>query len=511
MSLPQHVACVWVCAAISRAARVNGIGRANHAALVRLSRLVAPMSHCRKRNVRPYSLDSMLRMRSVQPCGANATPPVPKPEVKPLMPSGRASTASVTVRALSLLAFTLYGDHCGSLLVFRTAAKYVAAMTTAGLRADVAKVLEHGTPLPDEAAKVVVARWSGELARVRALLADGTRGLPSYDVEASQQTFTKLRADVDLARSKVTPKKKFSFARKRKDKPSADAAPCSMAEATPSGGQGPVPAGSDDVFGAASASAASAALLDRLGAEEETIEGKSDSVVMVGAGSGGDDVRLVGLHRCVILITRRLSALRIDGLKDCLVLAVPISGSVLLHDCLSCRIHMAARQFRLHRSSGCTFMVHAMSRPIIEHCESLAFAPYALTHDKTAASSSDGGIARQRELLVAAGLLQSISASSAADLAAVRNWQHVDDFGWIKATRSPNWTVLGRSSWPRELPSSAVVAGFALVAEPLGWLDSDDVACAEEVAVAAAGATCSAEDPAVGSDRESGLDEDDEL
>jgi hypothetical protein len=347
------------------------------------------------------------------------------------------------------------------------------------LRADIAKVLEIGTPLPDSDAKVVVERWSGEISAARALLADGSRGLPSYDVEASQQAFAKLRADVDAARAKVTPKKKFAFSRKRKPTAAAAEAAAAAAMSTMSAAESEAEAASVAAGAerdAAGAAAASAALLERLGAEEETIEGMSDAVVVVGPESGGgDDVRLVGLHRCVVLVTRPLSALRVDGLEECEVIAVPVAGSVLLHDCRGCSVHMAARQFRLHRSTDCAFFIHAMSRPIIEHCERLTFAPYLVSRGAGDAAAEEGA-PRQRELLCEAGLLKDRSASSEADTAAVRNWQHVDDFGWIKATRSPNWTILPQTSWPKHLPDAASSQGFVCITDPLGWLPTDDPA-----------------------------------
>jgi len=302
------------------------------------------------------------------------------------------------------------------------------------------EVLEGTLPLEADDAKAVTSRWGAQMDEVRATVSDGSRGLPSYDLEASQQTLAKLREDLDAARARVTPKRRFAFGKKRKAKAAEAAA-------------GPAPAETGAAETAAAAAAATA-LLERLGDDEVTVSGLSDQVVTLGE-DGGGDVRLMDLSRCTVLIRGRLSALRVDRLTDCTVLALPVAGSVLLHDCKGCDVHMAARQFRLHRSEACRFFVLALSRPIVEHCSGLGFAPYVL--------APGGDLVAQRELLLAAGLLESADGSSERDAATADNWRRVDDFGWIKSTASPNWRELDSAEWPTTLPAAGLGAGLGLV------------------------------------------------
>jgi hypothetical protein len=71
------------------------------------------------------------------------------------------------------------------------------------------------------------------------------------------------------------------------------------------------------------------------------------------------------------------------------------------------------------------------SRPIIEDTTRARFAPYAFAFP--------GGAA----LLSAAGLSDA-DHGDAADASAPCSdaWRQVDDFAWLRATPSPNWSVL---------------------------------------------------------------------
>jgi hypothetical protein len=76
--------------------------------------------------------------------------------------------------------------------------------------------------------------------------------------------------------------------------------------------------------------------------------------------------------------------------------------------------------------SGCDLYLRVRSRPIIEHCSRLRFAPL-VPADVTALGLS--------EAAAAAGLASG--GGSGGEL-----WRAVDDFGWVKATASPNWAVM---------------------------------------------------------------------
>lgn len=85
---------------------------------------------------------------------------------------------------------------------------------------------------------------------------------------------------------------------------------------------------------------------------------------------------------------------------------------------------LASRQIRLHTSTRCDFYLHVHSRPIIEFCSELRFAPYPVSFPSLPGELEEAG-------------LQPIAAPSVAGM-----WREVDDFGWHKVQASPNWSVL---------------------------------------------------------------------
>lgn len=86
-------------------------------------------------------------------------------------------------------------------------------------------------------------------------------------------------------------------------------------------------------------------------------------------------------------------------------------------------MNLAAGQIRIHNSTGCDFYLVARSRPIIEECDRLRFAPYAFEYTAL------------QEHLAAAGLPGPTSPEN--------TWDQVEDFEWLKAgVPSPHWSLL---------------------------------------------------------------------
>jgi hypothetical protein len=150
----------------------------------------------------------------------------------------------------------------------------------------------------------------------------------------------------------------------------------------------------------------------------------------------------------------RCRALRVDGLRRCVVACVPVEGSVILHDCADSKFFFAARQVRLHTSRECDFYLRTLSRPIIEHCDRVRFAPYTLSY----AGLEDG--------MRGAGLHSDRDAARVAQLCTM--WSNVDDFGWHKLQQSPHWRVIPAAErWQSEqLPASLRERGMVIVAPP---------------------------------------------
>lgn len=175
------------------------------------------------------------------------------------------------------------------------------------------------------------------------------------------------------------------------------------------------------------------------------------------------DLRLLELTDCLVLIPAPMRALRVDRLTRCVVLAGPVGGSLLLHDCSHVTLAVASRQVRLHRSTHCDLYLRPSSRPIIEHCSGLRLAPCGLEYPALQRHLVDtglqGALARAEAPLVAGvvaagahkGEPAAVGCTPAASppLPPCPLWRSVDDFDWLRAQASPNWSALPQAAWMR--------------------------------------------------------------
>lgn len=80
---------------------------------------------------------------------------------------------------------------------------------------------------------------------------------------------------------------------------------------------------------------------------------------------------------------------------------------------------IAARQVRIHAAERSDFYLRVKSHPIIEHSSALRFAPYELAYPGAAEDLLEQGLGEESGM-----------------------WERVNDFGWLRATPSPNWALL---------------------------------------------------------------------
>lgn len=145
-------------------------------------------------------------------------------------------------------------------------------------------------------------------------------------------------------------------------------------------------------------------------------------------------------------------------------------------------------QLRIHTTEACDLYVHTVSGPIIEDCDALRFAPYALRYAGLDGDMAVGGsfCGCGRVVIHAAQPGDQIMAdhthtytpaahdihpnnnnqppqyqkTQAAQLTGTRNaWGEVKDFKWLRAQQSPHWSVLPEGERRAEEAVEAVVVG----------------------------------------------------
>uniref|UniRef100_A0A7S3QMJ9 C-CAP/cofactor C-like domain-containing protein n=1 Tax=Dunaliella tertiolecta TaxID=3047 RepID=A0A7S3QMJ9_DUNTE len=292
---------------------------------------------------------------------------------------------------------------------------------------------------PGEATQQLSELDAAVLAQERSL-AEAAYYLPSFDQKRCSVTAQEFKQKIEDARATLLPKRKFGFSKKTARVKGADLASAATAAAdaqAPSNGSSDAgggahahrpqeqQAGSTGQQGPPTASPELLALVQ----SGRGFMGKRDQVLCCSAAQlASQDFVLLNLEGCTVYLIGHMPALRMTGLRNCRVFAGPVTGASFMDDVQGCTFVLASYQVRIHRAASCDFYLRVRSRPIIEHTQGARFAPFNLCGADVEALLKAHRLDEDNEL-----------------------YQTVDDFGWIKAVHSPNWSVLPEQE---RLPSS---------------------------------------------------------
>lgn len=204
------------------------------------------------------------------------------------------------------------------------------------------------------------------------------------------------------ARKALAPKQKFSFKNRRKD-PAASI-----------GGAFKVTASAPALKSVAAPDVPEA---DNLVISSRRLEHIILALPGTAASSSFSSLLLSDLERCVTtfpLETTLFSSAAVKNVKSSLLfLGGSVNGPLHLTGLKNVVLVVACRQLRMHEATNVDVYILCSSRPIIEDCKNIRFAPLCKE-----------GLGRAWETVE-------------------RNmWDQVDDFKWLKSEHSPNWEVL---------------------------------------------------------------------
>ncbi|KAH7294682.1 hypothetical protein KP509_27G013300 [Ceratopteris richardii] len=131
------------------------------------------------------------------------------------------------------------------------------------------------------------------------------------------------------------------------------------------------------------------------------------------------EIILQNLINCSVYIRGVYRAMYAHNLRGCKVFSGPITGSSLIEEIEECTMMLASQQIRIHNAKMSDMYLRVRSRPIVEYTERVRFAPYAFTYS---------------------GIENDLSFANLHEETGL--WEHVDDFRWLRAIPSPNWSVL---------------------------------------------------------------------
>lgn len=126
--------------------------------------------------------------------------------------------------------------------------------------------------------------------------------------------------------------------------------------------------------------------------------------------------------------------LAIKNISKSLVVAGRVNGPVHITGVSDSILVIISRQVRIHECSNVDIYLHCGSHPIIEDCSGMRFAPLPAAYVTEAEKSTEN------------------------------QWDQVDDFKWLKADHSPNWTTLAEDEmladelWRKVVPGQPGVS-----------------------------------------------------
>lgn len=148
---------------------------------------------------------------------------------------------------------------------------------------------------------------------------------------------------------------------------------------------------------------------------------------------------IANVRRCIVDMSQPtaeanggapFAGLTVKNVRDSLLVCGRVAGAIHITAVEGSVLVINARQFRMHDCKNVDVYLQCGSRPIIEDCVGIRFAPLpdTYTHEDSSAQPN--------------------------------LWDQVDDFKWLKAEHSPNWSVLPVESrisehvWKNLVPGS---------------------------------------------------------
>ncbi|KAI1609244.1 tubulin binding cofactor C-domain-containing protein [Exophiala viscosa] len=116
--------------------------------------------------------------------------------------------------------------------------------------------------------------------------------------------------------------------------------------------------------------------------------------------------------------TAPFASLTINNVSSSLLICGSVSGPAHITKVKNSILVVKGRQFRMHDCKNVDVYLHCTSRPIIENCHGIRFTTLPKFHSDL------------------------ISSSQTAPDATPNQWDQVDDFKWLKAEPSPNWSAM---------------------------------------------------------------------
>ncbi|SMR60555.1 unnamed protein product [Zymoseptoria tritici ST99CH_1E4] len=310
------------------------------------------------------------------------------------------------------------------------------------LQEQMGRIQSHGTAGGERSD--AVDHCLSAIARLSTEVQDASSFIPAYDQRTYGDAIKALNAKLQEVRSSVAPKPKFSFKSNALFSATKNESAISLNDAAELASQRrhqmPVAGLSNDLSFATTpieaitpanehATPSSAQNGSSSNSDSGPSSAQSDSITIYNhdrdhvvlpatASHATSSGTVSNIQNSIINISapsaqgRAFAGLTLKNISNSLVICGHVNGAVHLTNVKSSTIVVATRQFRMHDSSSCDVYLLASSRPIIEDCSGIRFAPLPEAY--------------QLE----------------GDEAKENLWEKVDDFKWLRNEQSPNWSLM---------------------------------------------------------------------
>lgn len=224
--------------------------------------------------------------------------------------------------------------------------------------------------------------------------------LPSFHTGHLQAQIKEVQESISKKRGERLPKKKFAFKGKKKTISTAQSAKKENNDARVENLASKAASFCQDIY---------------------VVKNRTDEEISLTAGSiKGRDISFTDLKNCKVILHGAPATVHICNSDSCTFEIGPVSGSVFVDRCTSCKISSGCQQLRIHHTSRTTFRVHVTSRCIIEDTSDVQFGDYDVDYPGIDADFEHSSLDRN-----------------------TNNWRNVDDFNWLaKDSVSPNFTLI---------------------------------------------------------------------
>jgi tubulin-specific chaperone C len=281
---------------------------------------------------------------------------------------------------------------------------------------------------------------------------DASSYIPAHDQRTYGDGIKALSVKLQDARARFEPKKKFAF--NKKPKANDIAQKNGIADSGSSSGTvAPgLPSSANETTNSKPNEALSSTSLSNI---SETSQHSSDTstnlilfkeankhiVLPISSSKANGSGTINTLTNCIVDMSgsgarterHALQTLTLRNINYSLLICSRVHGAVHLTNLINTTLVISSRQFRMHNSRNCDVYLQTSSRPIIEDCSGIRFAPLPEIYR----TGEDGGGGDE--------------------------WQNVDDFKWLREEPSPNWGVLPAGERVSETVWREVVSGNSRV------------------------------------------------